>query len=148
VTGDGPGGGGPAGGGLADDGLVGGGRADGGLVGGGRADGGREDDGYAGPAVLRVGQARFDVQVNLRGFFQPIDGRYHWYGRIASNARLSEALGGGRADGSLETGHAVSPCELSEPDLWGRYRVAGWSAPPFPVAARALRTPGRPGSAA
>ncbi len=41
-----------------------------------------DSDGYEGTAVLEVGGARFDVQVRLRGHFQPIDGRYHWYGRI------------------------------------------------------------------
>jgi hypothetical protein len=31
-----------------------------------------------GTAVVEVGRSRFDVQVRLRGHFQPIDGRYHW----------------------------------------------------------------------
>jgi len=97
----------------------------------------RGDDGYHGPARLQLGPAQFDVLVELRGFFQPIDGRYHWYGRLARNDRLAEALGGQRAVGVLETAQGASLCELSEPDTWGRYRVSGTSAPPFPVAAKA-----------
>ncbi len=95
---------------------------------------GMDGDGYSGAALLRMGEQRFDVQVELRGFFQPIDGRYHWYGRIAADDRLAQALGGQRAAGVLDTGLGASPCELSEPDLWGRYRVTGRSAPPFAVA--------------
>ena len=40
-------------------------------------------EGYTGPATLVVGGAEFAVEVDLRGHFQPIDGYYHWYGRIA-----------------------------------------------------------------
>ncbi len=99
---------------------------------------GAAGDGYRGAARLRVGPERFDVQVELRGFFQPIDGRSSWYGRIAADDRLGRALAGQRAAGVLETGQGASPCELSEPDEWGRYRVTGRSAPPFGVAAAAF----------
>jgi hypothetical protein len=95
-----------------------------------------EDDrgeGYRGAARLTVGSARFDVQVELRGHFEPIDGRYHWYGRIARHDELAELVGGARASAVLETGHGASPCELADPDLWDRYRIAGYSTPPFPT---------------
>jgi hypothetical protein len=96
-----------------------------------------ERDGYQGPARLRVGSDQFEVLVELRGFFQPIDGRYHWYGRLTRNDRLAQALGGQRAVGVLATEEGAGPCEISEPDAWGRYRISGTSAPPFPVAAKA-----------
>lgn len=88
-------------------------------------------DGYSGPARLTVGQTRFDVRVELRGHFEPIDGRYHWYGRIARNDLLDAALRGAKAAGVLETSQGSSPCEVAEPDTWGRYRVTGQSTPPF-----------------
>ena len=97
-------------------------------------DGNDGHDGYKGPARLRIGADVFDVQVELRGFFQPIDGRYHWYGRIAADERLSRAVTS--AAGVLETGEGASPCSVSEPDLWDRFRVSGESAPPFRPAAR------------
>jgi len=89
------------------------------------------DDGYSGAARLTIGDARFDVRVELRGHFEPIDGRYHWYGRVASNDALDDKLGGAKASGVLETPHGSSPCEVAEPDTWQRYRLTGCSTPPF-----------------
>lgn len=89
------------------------------------------DEGYSGRAVLTVESRRFAVEVELRGHFEPIDGRYHWYGRIARNEALAALLGGSRGNGILDTGEGVSECDLSEPDLWNRYRVTGVSTPPF-----------------
>jgi Domain of unknown function (DUF4873) len=91
-----------------------------------------EDDGYAGPARLTIGQAEFDVQVELRGHFEPIDGRYHWYGRVARSEPLAAALRGLKAAGVIHTPHGNGDCEVAEPDTWDRYRVTGYSTPPFP----------------
>jgi hypothetical protein len=90
-----------------------------------------DEDGYRGAAVLEAGGLRRDVQVELRGYFQPIDGRYHWYGRIAADPALAEALRGGRVQGTLTTPHRSVPAEVGDPDPWGRYRVEGTSTPPF-----------------
>ena len=89
------------------------------------------EDGYAGPARLIVGTNQFEVEVDLRGHFEPIDGQYHWYGRIASNDQLTAQLAGAKADAELTTDHGTSPCVLSDPDLWHRYRITGRSTPPF-----------------
>ena len=40
---------------------------------------------YAGPA--RIGAT--GVEVSLRGHFQPIDGRFHWWGRIGTDPDLT-----------------------------------------------------------
>ena len=90
-----------------------------------------DSDGYEGTAVLEVDRSRFDVQVRLRGHFQPIDGRYHWYGRIDAHEGLDELLGSGKARGVLTTAEGSAPCELSERDPSHRYRVTGISTPPF-----------------
>ena len=89
------------------------------------------DDGYEGSATLVAGPARVDVQVRLRGYFQPIDGRYHWYGRIEPNEDLAGVVRSGRARAVLTTPEGSAPCELSDPDPWQRYRVTGLSTPPF-----------------
>jgi hypothetical protein len=93
-------------------------------------------DGYAGWAKLTLGPGQFEVEVDLRGHFEPIDGQYHWYGRIANNEQLTARLAGAKANGVLETDHGTSPCVLSDPDLWHRYRITGRSTPPFPVETR------------
>jgi cation diffusion facilitator CzcD-associated flavoprotein CzcO len=90
-----------------------------------------DGDGYTGPATLTIGESRFAVEVELRGHFQPIDGRYHWYGRIAAQEELRSALDSGRTTAVLATQEGSAPCELSDPDPWGRFRVTGVSAPPF-----------------
>jgi cation diffusion facilitator CzcD-associated flavoprotein CzcO len=91
------------------------------------------EDGYQGTAILAVGAVRLDVSVELRGYFQPIDGRYHWYGRIAADPALAEALPAGRIKGTLTTPHGSAPAEVGDPDPWDRYRVEGISTPPFPT---------------
>ncbi len=108
------------------------------------------DDVYSGPATLtlaaperRGGASRtssgapaadrhFAVHVDLRGYFQPVDGRYHWLGRIAAHADLTAALPAGAATATLTTEHGRAPCEIGEPDPWNRYRITGTSTPPFP----------------
>jgi len=104
------------------------------------------EDGYRGPAQLTVGQAVFDVQVDLRGHFEPIDGRYHWYGRIAKSEALEAVLRGLKAAAVIQTPQGSGPCEVAEPDTWDRYRITGYSTPPFLLPAPEPRDEGgRPG---
>ena len=90
------------------------------------------DEGYAGPAELLVAGHPIDVSVTLRGLFQPIDGRYHWYGRVAADPRVVDA---GRAGATVALRTPVGEAEgrLSDEDPWGRFRIAGTGRPPFPV---------------
>ncbi len=90
-----------------------------------------DEDGYQGTARLEVAERSFDVRVELRGYFQPIDGRYHWYGRIAADPALDEVLGAGRRRGTLTTPQGSAPADMGDPDPWGRYRIEGISTPPF-----------------
>ncbi|MDR2985229.1 MAG: DUF4873 domain-containing protein [Nocardiopsaceae bacterium] len=100
-----------------------------------------EADRYAGPATLRIDDGRvFEMLVELRGYFEPLDGRYHWRGRLASNDELLSALEGSATIAALTTGHGSAECVVSEPDPWGRYRISGVSTPPFPTALTASWT--------
>jgi len=99
------------------------------------------DDGYEGSATLVAGPAQLEVQVRLRGYFQPIDGRYHWYGRIEPHEGLTEVVRSGRARAVLTTPEGSAPCELSDPDPWQRYRVTGLSTPPFATQAAPASQP-------
>ncbi|QFU93581.1 DUF4873 domain-containing protein [Amycolatopsis sp. YIM 10] len=92
-----------------------------------------DEDGYTGDATLVVGETELAVRVQLRGHFQPIDGYYHWYGRITASPELSTLLGGRKTKAEIRTPEGSAPCELSDPDTWDRYRVMGTSTPPFHV---------------
>ncbi|WP_433801417.1 DUF4873 domain-containing protein [Actinomycetospora sp. CA-084318] len=93
-----------------------------------------DDDGYRGPASVRLADGQvLDVEVTLRGYVEPLDGRYHWYGRVAVHAELEALLGGKRAQAVVSTPQGEAAGELSDVDPWGRYRIAGVSTPPFAV---------------
>ena len=90
-----------------------------------------EHKGYDGPAEVLTDQGPVDVTVRLRGAFQPIDGRFHWYGRVVHQGRLD---GPGRAasDVVLRTPVGEATGRLSDEDPWGRLRIAGTGRPPYP----------------
>ena len=89
---------------------------------------------YGGPATLVVDGEQYQVELELRGHFQPIDGCYRWYGRIAPHQDLHALLGGRRKPAEVRTPEGTATGELSDPDPWGRYRILGRSTPPFAVA--------------
>ncbi len=63
-----------------------------------------DDDGYEGPAVLAVeGRAEFTVRARLTGSFQPLDGRYRWYGRLEAHEELTRMVGDRSAGVVLRT---------------------------------------------
>jgi hypothetical protein len=95
------------------------------------------EEGYDGPAVLDVEGRRVPVVVVLRGGFQPIDGRYHLYGR----ARSSEcAIGQSGSEVEIRTPTGVAVGRLSDLDPWGRFRISGEGRPPFETDLRRTAT--------
>jgi hypothetical protein len=92
-----------------------------------------DDDGYTGPAILRIAEVDLPVDVELRGHFQPIDGYYRWYGRVRQDDRLRELAGGKKVTAIIRTPEGEATGELSDPDPWDRYRIMGTSRPPFTV---------------
>jgi hypothetical protein len=91
-----------------------------------------DDDGYEGPAQLHVDDRTIDVEVVLGGHLEPLDGKFHWYGRIVQNDAVDAAKKGGSttvgltiADGARAEGR------LAEHDAWGNMRITGLGAPPF-----------------
>ena len=81
---------------------------------------------FAGPAEIVTDEDTVVVTVELRGGFQPIDGHFHWYGRVDGDSRLSS---GDRV--TIRTGHGTAEGRLSDVDPWGRLRIAGTGRPPF-----------------
>ncbi|HKC29908.1 MAG TPA: DUF4873 domain-containing protein [Jatrophihabitans sp.] len=92
-----------------------------------------DDDGYDGPAELLDGSTAIAVDVSLRGQFDPISGKYHWYGRVAATPAVSSLVAGGARKVRLRTPHADVETMLFDVDPWGRPRVEGFGAAPFEV---------------
>jgi hypothetical protein len=91
------------------------------------------DDGYDGPAELIDGDTVVPVSVTLSGHFDPITGKYSWYGRVAADPRVGALVDAGARQVRLRTPHAEVETTLSDVDPWGRPRVAGFGAAPFAV---------------
>jgi uncharacterized protein DUF4873 len=94
-----------------------------------------DDDGYEGPAELVTDTATVPVAVQLAGHFDPIIGRYSWYGRVAASADVARLVADGVRRLRLRTPHGEVETGLSDVDPWGRPRVQGFGAAPFEVAA-------------
>ncbi|HEX7302455.1 DUF4873 domain-containing protein [Lentzea sp.] len=92
-----------------------------------------DEEGYSGPATLVFGTDEVAVEVELRGYFQPIDGRYHWYGRVKKNDEVTTRVEGGARTASLRTPTGEAQGTLTDQDPWGRYRVGGTSTPPYKI---------------
>lgn len=89
---------------------------------------GSHEDGESYEGAARIGAV--EVSVQLRGHFEPIDGLFHWYGRIAQHDDLDAAHSSGSTV-ELQTPHGSASGRISDLDPWGRFRIAGTGRPPF-----------------
>lgn len=90
---------------------------------------------YIGPAWISVGGTEVEVEVELRGYREPIDGVFRWIGRVAPNEELSAVLGEEpRTTATIRTTHSTQTATIGDCDPWGRFRITGKSTPPFAVA--------------
>ena len=92
-----------------------------------------DDDGYAGPAELIDGDTVVAVEVTLAGHFDPISGKYNWYGRVAASSGVTRLIESGARKVVLRTPFGQVETALSDVDPWGRPRVEGFGATPFAV---------------
>ncbi len=86
---------------------------------------------YDGRAQVIAEDRQVDVEVRLRGAFSPLDGHFHWYGRITQHDAVDALVAAGSSRVVLRTPHGVAGGRLSDRDPWGRYRVGGTGRPPF-----------------
>ncbi|SDG75082.1 protein of unknown function [Lentzea fradiae] len=92
-----------------------------------------DEEGYTGPATLVFDSGELAVEVDLRGHFQPIDGRFHWYGRVKADEEVTARVEGGARSALLRTPGGEARTTLTDQDPWGRYRVGGTSTPPYEI---------------
>lgn len=92
-----------------------------------------EEDEYRGEATISAGGQALATQVHLGGYFEPIDGRFHWYGRVNADPAVTSVAGERHVDVVVRTPFGEAPAKLGDPDPWNRYRLTGVGRPPFPV---------------
>jgi hypothetical protein len=92
-----------------------------------------DEDGYDGPAEIVDGVRTIPVEVKLRGHFDPITGKYSWYGRVAASPEVGTLVENGKRKVRLRTPHAEVETALTDVDPWGRPRVEGFGSAPFDV---------------
>lgn len=87
---------------------------------------------YMGPVVVAVDEGDVTVSVTLTGLFSPLDGNFHWYGRIASNDAVHEKMKPGTGLVWLRIADRTPvPAKLGHADVWNRIRVTGIGQPPY-----------------
>jgi hypothetical protein len=103
-----------------------------------------EESGYDGTATLLVNDTPVDVTVHLDGHLEPLDGRFHWYGRIERSAAVAALKEAGATSGVLTIeGHAPADVRLAECDPWGHLQVNGTGVPPYPMNLVQIDVPAR-----
>jgi len=91
-------------------------------------------DGYAGPVVVVAGDVTVRADARLTGRVEPVDGRFHWGGRLAPNAELAGLVRGGARAVLLRLDNGPScDARLQEVDPWGGVRVSAVGSPPWTV---------------
>lgn len=89
-----------------------------------------DDDGYEGPAVLAVeGRAEFTVRARLTGSFQPLDGRYRWYGRLEAHEELTRMVGDRSAGVVLRTSEGTRRAASPNPTCGTATGSKAWACP-------------------
>ena len=74
------------------------------------------------------------MTVHLDGHLEPLDGRFHWYGRIERSAAVDAVKDAGATTGILAIdGRPPAELRLAEYDPWGHVQVNGTGAPPYPM---------------
>jgi cation diffusion facilitator CzcD-associated flavoprotein CzcO len=87
------------------------------------------DEGYSGPARLDPGGGEIAVRVRLSGRVEPVDGRFHWAGRLTGE------VPSGVRSGRLRIGdEPPQRVRLGDVDPWGGVRVSGEGPAPWPSA--------------
>lgn len=93
-----------------------------------------DDDGYRGPAALTVEGRRIHVHVHLAGHLEPLDGRFHWYGRVQRDDAVVEAKDAGATTALIAIGDGPQrEVRLAEYDPWGNIALRGEGSPPYPL---------------
>ncbi|GIH18428.1 DUF4873 domain-containing protein [Rugosimonospora africana] len=90
------------------------------------------EEGYAGPVVVVAGEVTVRGEAHLSGHVEPVDGRFHWGGRLTPDPALAGLVRAGTRSVRVSVGDRP-PCEarLGDVDPWGGVRLRGTGRPPW-----------------
>jgi hypothetical protein len=89
---------------------------------------------FDGELTVIAGERTLPGRARLGGHVEPVDGRFHWMGRLAPDDAIAALVRTGTR--AVQVQVAAGPrCEarLSEVDPWGGVRVSGVGVPPWVV---------------
>jgi hypothetical protein len=87
-----------------------------------------EGDLYDGRATVHIGDGGRDARVRLTGYFDPIDGQYHWQGTILEQLDGTDKL---PKPAVVTIGNRSAAARITERTPQGGYSVVGVGTPPF-----------------
>ncbi|HEY2670167.1 MAG TPA: DUF4873 domain-containing protein [Rugosimonospora sp.] len=95
---------------------------------------------YEGPVVLDAAGVTTHADARLSGHVEPLDGRFHWGGRLAPNDELAGLVRAGTRSVRIRVADGP-PCDarLDEVDPWGGIRLSAAGRPPWPTEAATER---------
>jgi hypothetical protein len=89
------------------------------------------EDVFDGAANIEYDGECIDCRIRVRGYFEPLDGHYHWAGiafgepvRALKDARATDVL-------IAVDGRDTVPARLAETTPWGTVRITGVGQPPY-----------------
>jgi hypothetical protein len=92
------------------------------------------EDTYDGPATVQAGAQTIEVELRAAGRTEPVDGRYHWGGRIRPQEVIAQLVRDGQRAVTVHIGERTGvAARLGDLDPWGGARLIGVGAPPWPV---------------
>lgn len=89
---------------------------------------------YSGHAFVQIESERYPATVVLAGHFEPLDGRYHWGGRILPLREVAEAVRSGVRSATLHVEDRAFAVHLAEVDPWSGVRIRASGTPPWAAA--------------
>jgi uncharacterized protein DUF4873 len=98
------------------------------------------DELYDGRATVHIGADDHAVRVRLAGYFDPIDGQYHWQGTILEPLSGIDKL---PQPATVTIGNRSAPARITERTSQGGYSVVGVGAPPFALDGAEVAVPVR-----
>ena len=87
-----------------------------------------EDEVYDGRATVHIGDDGHHARVRLTGYFDPLDGQYHWQGTILEQLPGADKL---PQPAIVTIGNRSAAARITERTSQGGYSVVGVGAPPF-----------------